>query len=97
MPKIDWTYSAQDDLADILFHIAVIDRRMERADRIYDEIVEYAESHISKKLPGHVHPEAPERWLYVRYKHWLIFYQATYNETQIMRVVDGSRHLPSTL
>jgi plasmid stabilization system protein ParE len=70
-----WTPVAESDLDDILFYIAVVDRNPTTGERIYYEIRDKLYEHVQKSLPGHVHPDAPAGWLYLRHKRWLVFYQ----------------------
>ena len=92
-----WTPVAESDLDDILFYISFVDRRPATGERIYYEIRDCVMEHAAKQHSGHRHPQAPEGWLYLRHKRWLIFYQPHPKGIEILRVVDGVRDLPSQL
>ena len=53
--------------------------------------------HAEKRLPGHMHPEVPTGWLYLRHKRWLIFYQPLPDGIEVMRVIDAVRDVPRRL
>jgi plasmid stabilization system protein ParE len=89
-----WTPIAESDLDDILYYIAVVDRRPEPAERIYFEIRHRLDEQDTKKLPGHLLSGAPIGWLYVKYKRWMIFYQPHAEGIEVLRVVDAVRDLP---
>ena len=97
MAGVVWTPVAESDLDDILFYISLVDRRPATGERIYYEIRDRVAEHAAKQLPGQRHPQAPEGWLYVRHKRWLIFYQSHEDGIEIMRVVDAVRDLPRQL
>ncbi len=97
MPGVVWTPVAESDLDDILLYISLVDRRPTTGERIYYEIRDCVLEHAAKQLPGHRHPQAPEGWLYLRHKRWLIFYQALEDGIEVMRVIDAVRDLPRQL
>jgi plasmid stabilization system protein ParE len=97
MDQVLWTPVAESDLDDILFYIAVVDRNAATGERIYSEIRDKVIEHVQKSLPGHRHPDAPEGWLYLMHKRWLIFYQPFSGGIEVMRVVDATRGLPRRL
>ena len=97
MAGVVWTPVAESDLDDILFYISLIDRRPHTGERIYYEIRDHVEEHAAKQLPGLQHPQAPDGWLYIRHKRWLIFYQRHEVGIEVMRVVDAVRDLPRHL
>jgi hypothetical protein len=43
------------------------------------------------------HAEAPDDWLYVKFKRWLIFYRVIPDGIEVMRVVDAVLDLPALL
>jgi len=92
-----WTPLAELELEDILFYIRVVDERPEIARRIGEEIRDCADRQAHPRLPGHTHPNAPEGWLYIKFKRWLIFYQPCPDGIEVMRVVDAVRDLPTLL
>lgn len=94
MADVVWTPIAESDLDEILFYISLVDRKPATGERIYYEIRDRVADHASKQLPGQRHPHAPEGWLYVRHKRWLIFYRPHGDGIEVLRVVDGVRDLP---
>ena len=92
-----WTPAAEADLDDILYYIAMVDRRRATGERIYLEIRDRAFDQAAKPHTGHTHPDAPAGWLYCRYKRWLIFYCPSSEGIEVMRVVDAVRDLPRSL
>lgn len=97
MPRVLWTPIAEADLDDILFYIAFVDRNPLTGERIYYEIRDRVVEQAERSLPGHHHPEAPEGWLYLRHKRWLVFYQPHPEGIEVMRVIDAVRDLPQHL
>ena len=97
MPRAVWTPVAGADLDDILFYISFVDRNPDTGERIYYEICDVVNGHAEKSLPGHRHPDAPDGWLYLRYKRWLIFYQPHAEGIEVMRLIDAVRDLPRHL
>jgi plasmid stabilization system protein ParE len=94
MSRAVWTPVAESDLEDILFYIAYVDRKPATGERIYFEIRDRVIEHADKQLPGHKHSSAPEGWLYLQHKRWLVFYQPHPEGIEVMRVVDAVRDLP---
>ena len=97
MGRAVWTPLAQLEVEEILFYIRIIDGRPETARRIGEELRDYVDRHAASGLAGQKHPNAPEGWFYLKYKRWLLFYQSHPEGIEVMRVVDGSRDLPSVL
>ena len=97
MPQAYWTPVAESDLDDFLFYIALEDRRPETAIRVYFEIRDRVIEQATRQLPGQRHPNAPNEWLYFKYKRWLVFYQPHPQGIEIMRIVDDSRDMPTAL
>ena len=97
MPQVLWTPVAESDLDDILFYIAFVDRRPATSERIYFEIRSKVAEQAERPLTGHRHGDAPEGWLYLKHKRWLVFYQPLDDGLEVMRVVDGVRDLPRHL
>ncbi|MCE9552708.1 MAG: type II toxin-antitoxin system RelE/ParE family toxin [Planctomycetes bacterium] len=89
MARVSWTSVAEEDLDDILFYIALVDRNPATGERIYFEIRDRVNHQAESQLPGHVHPEAPAGWHYFRYKRWLVFYRPLTDGIEVMRIVDA--------
>lgn len=94
MSRAVWTPLAELEFEEILFFIRVEDGQPETARRIAEEIRDLVDRQAASRLPGHRHPVAPEQWLYVRHKRWLVFYQPHPEGIEVMRVVDAVRDLP---
>jgi hypothetical protein len=43
-------------------------------ERIHLEIRDRVNEQAERGHAGHRHPEAPEGWLYLKHKRWLVFY-----------------------
>jgi toxin ParE1/3/4 len=97
MPRVLWTPVAESDLDDILFYIAFVDRNPAVGERIYFEIRDRVNEQAERGQIGHRHPEAPEGWLYLKHKRWLVFYQPLDDGIEVMRVIDAVRDLPRHL
>jgi plasmid stabilization system protein ParE len=69
MARAVWTPIAESELDDILFYIALVDRKPATGERIYYEIRDRVAEHTAQGLPGQKHPDAPENWLYLRHKN----------------------------
>jgi plasmid stabilization system protein ParE len=92
-----WTPLAELEVEDILYYIRIVDGRPETSRRIGEELRDCADRQAAHNLPGHRHSSAPDGWLYVKHKPWLIFYQPHRDGIEVMRVVDAVRDLPSLL
>ena len=97
MPRAYWTPHAERELDDILFYISVRDRRPATGEQIYVEIRQLADEYAQPNAVRHRHPLTPPGWFYFRHKRWLIFYQLHRQGIEVMRIIDGSRDLPSLL
>lgn len=95
MARALWTPRAAEELDDILFYIAVRDRRPATGEQIYFEIRQLADDFASPDAVRHRLSGAPSGWFYIRHKRWLIFYQLHAEGIEVMRVIDGSRDLPA--
>ena len=84
MADVVWTPIAESDLDEILFYISYVDRKPATGERIYYEIRDTIAEHVANELPGHRHPDAPEGWLYLKHKRWLIFYQTIEDGIEVM-------------
>lgn len=82
---------------EILFYIALVDRKPATGDRVYYEIRDRVADYADNPLAGHIHPKAPRDWLYFKYKRWLVFYKSNSTGIEVMRVVDAVRDLPRQL
>lgn len=89
-----WTPIAEEDLDDILYYIAVVDRNPETAERVFYEIRDCVQAIANGGFAGHTHPESPDGWRYVKHKRWLIFFQPHPDGIEVMRVIDAVRDLP---
>jgi len=97
MPHALWTPHAAGELDDILFHIAVRDRRPATGEQIYFEIRRLADEFASPNAVRHVLPGSPAGWYYFRHKRWLAFYQLHAEGIEVLPIIDGSRDLPAVL
>lgn len=95
MARATWTPLAKSELDDILYHIAVTDRRPLTGERIYFAIRDAVENHLHSGIPGHEYPALPVGWLYLKFKRWMIAYEPTDDGLIVHRIVDAARDLPS--
>lgn len=94
MADVKWTPVALTELEEILFQIAVRDRRPETAEKIYRELRAFVEQQAEQIIPGHQHPALPDHWLYWMFKRWMIAYESVEENVVVHRIVDASRDLP---
>jgi plasmid stabilization system protein ParE len=97
MPRALWTPTAERELEDIVYYIAVEGERPETAARIAKELHDRADSCARNPVMGHRHPDFPNDWYYVLHKRWLILYRPNKEDVDILRVVDAARDLPNVI
>ena len=97
MPRALWTPQAQSELDDVLFHVAVRDRRPQTGEKLYFEIRRLADEFAESSAVRLTYPLAPAGWHYFLHKRWLVFYQLHAEGIEVMRVIDGVRDLPLLL
>lgn len=97
MGRAVWTPVAELELEEILLYIRLEGGRPETARQIGQTISDLVDQHAAGNFPGHRHHTAPDEWLYLQYKRWLIFYQPHAEGIEIMRIVDAVRDLPRVL
>ncbi len=97
MARVVWTPVAERELEDILLYIRVADGRPITARRIGEQFRDAVDRQASQSITGSRHADAPDGWLYVRFKRWLIFYHPISDGIEVLRVVDAVRDLPSLL
>ena len=93
MSSAIWTPLAKRELDDILYHIAVEDRRPETGERIYFEIRDAVNDYVRIGYPKRRHPALPDHWSYLMHKRWLIAFEPLADGIIVHRVVDASRDL----
>jgi len=94
MARAEWTLTAEDELTEIAYWIAVEDERPLTARRIIEEIQHKAEIYASTPGIGQRHPDLPEDWWYFRHKRWIVVYRHREYGIDVLRVVDASRDFP---
>jgi len=70
-----WTRNAVQDIEEIVYYIAVCDRRPETAERNVREIKEKAEVYADQPTLGQSRPDLVDGLYCGRHKRWLIFYE----------------------
>jgi plasmid stabilization system protein ParE len=95
IPRAIWTPIAQSELDEILYYISIRAGRPEVGEQNYYAIRDLAEQYAQSGVPRFRHPVSPPDWFYFRHKRWLIFYRLHAEGIEVMRVIDGSRDLPS--
>jgi plasmid stabilization system protein ParE len=86
--------SAEADLREIAFQVAVMDGRVETAERLIDELIEQAEnlartSGVAEM--GTIAPELGERIRLFSYKRWVVIFRYEKHGVEVLRIVDGSQ------
>ena len=94
MARAEWTPTAEDELTQIAYWIAVKDSRPLTARKLVEEIQQSAEFYAATPHIGQRHPDFPEGWLYFRHKRWIVLYLAQDYGIDVLRVVDGARGFP---
>jgi plasmid stabilization system protein ParE len=97
MPRAVWTPQAAQELDEILYFVAVRERRPQVGENIYFEIRRIADEYAQPGAARHIHPVAPTGWHYFLHKRWLIFFQPHVEGIEVMRIIDGTRDLPALL
>ena len=95
MPQAIRTPSAEQDLRDIAYYIAVKDGRPLTADRVVDGIIAKCEEYAGKPNLGTAAPDLGKGFRLFRFKRWVIIYRAIDDGIEILRIVDGARDYPS--
>ena len=91
MPRAEWTQSAENELTEIAYWIAVESNRPLTARRIVEQIRNKANRYAATPEIGQRHPDFPEGWMYFRHKRWVILYLARDYGIDVLRVIDASR------
>jgi plasmid stabilization system protein ParE len=94
MARAEWTPTAEDELTEIAYWIAVEDERPVTARRIVEEIQHKAETYAATPGIGQRHPDLPQGWFYFRHKRWIVVYQSREYGIDVLRVVDAARDFP---
>ena len=80
-----------------MYYIAHRAGRPATGEQNYYAIRRLADEYALEDAPRHRHPASPADWFYFRHKRWLIFYRTHPEGIEVLRVIDGSRDLPSLL
>ncbi|MCL4204307.1 MAG: type II toxin-antitoxin system RelE/ParE family toxin [Pirellulaceae bacterium] len=94
MARAEWTSTAEDELTEIAYWIAVEAGRPGTARSIVEEIQQKADFYAANPKLGQRHPDFPDGWLYFRHKRWIVVYRPKNDGVDILRVVDASRDFP---
>ncbi len=81
MAGVVWTPLAESDLDDILFYISVVDHRPATGEQSSPRFTIESRRRFHG-APGQRHPHAPEDWLFLRHKRWLICISLTRTESK---------------
>jgi len=93
-PRVQWTPTAEKDLEEIAYYIAVEDGRPSVADRLIDAIVRKCEQYSNQPVMGSLESDLGENLRSFSHKRYVVIYRPTDDGIEIMRVVDGSRDYP---
>jgi plasmid stabilization system protein ParE len=95
MARAEWTATAEDELTEIAYWIAMEAGRPQTARRIVEELHQKAEFYAATPSLGQRHPDAPEGWFYFRHKRWVVLYRPREHGIDVLRVVDAARDFPT--
>ena len=91
MARAEWTPTAEDELTEVAYWIAVEDGRPATARRIVEEVQGKAEAYAATPGIGQRHPDLPQDWFYFRHKRWIVVYRPREYGIDVLRIVDASR------
>lgn len=94
MPTVHRTAAAEQDLQDILFHIAVEEERPIVAQKVLDELVERCNQLAelsSVATEGTLASRIGEGVRLVAHKRWVILFRYVPDGVMILRIADGSQ------
>lgn len=94
MAQAIWAPKAESDLEQILYYVAVTQRRPEAAKQFAVEFDDTAQEAAGNPALGGRHSATPPDWRYWKCKRWLIFYRPGNDGIEVMRIVDPARDLP---
>lgn len=86
--------SAEADLREIAYQVAVMDGRIETAERLIEELIDQAENLASTSEVAEMGTIAPELGEGIRlfsYKRWVIIFRYKAHGVDVLRIVDGSQ------
>jgi plasmid stabilization system protein ParE len=99
MARAKWTRSAETELEDIVYYIAVKDQRRQVARKIYDEIRRKCERYAENPEIGLGRPDLcrspQDSFRSFTHKRWVIIYEPRDFGIEVMAVLDGSRRYES--
>ena len=88
------TESAENDLLEIAYQIAVVDGRLETAERLIDELIDQANSLAQTSgiaEMGTAASELGERIRLFSHRRWVIIFRYEEHGVDVIRIVDGSQ------
>lgn len=94
MPQARRTESAEADLQEIAFQIAVRDQRPATADRAIDELIERCErlaQYSEHSAQGTSAPELGDNVRLLAHRRWVIVFRYAAHGVDILRFADGSQ------
>ena len=94
MPRARRTESAEADLQEIAFQIAVRDQRPATADRVIDELIEQCErlaQHSETSIQGTAASELGDNVRLFSYRRWVIVFRYEAHGVDILRIGDGNQ------
>ena len=94
MARAEWTPTAEDELTEIAYWIAVEDERPATARKIVEEIQHKADVYSATPGIGQRHSDLTEGWFYFRHKRWIVVYRPREYGIDVLRVVDAARDFP---
>jgi toxin ParE1/3/4 len=99
MARVSWTRTAEAELEDIVYFIAVKDRRRETATKIFHEVKDKCQLYAKNPELGLARPDLcrqPEdAYRSFTFKRWVVIYEPREYGIEILAIFDGSRRYES--
>lgn len=86
--------SAETDLQDIAYKVAIVDGRLQTAERLIDELIDQANNLARTSNVAEMGTSAQELGERVRlftHKRWVIIFRYEPHGIDVLRIVDGSQ------
>jgi toxin ParE1/3/4 len=91
MGQAIWSELAELDLEEIVYYIAVEDKRPQVAEQIAGEIRDACDRYAEHPLVGEREPRLGGSCRRFTHKRWVILYRPEETGISVIRVVDGAR------
>lgn len=99
MASVKWTRTAEAELEDIIYFIAVKDQRRETATKIFLEIKDRCQLYADNPELGlsrfDLCKQPEDAYRSFTYKRWVVIYEPREFGIEILAIIDGSRRYES--